>query len=46
MSDVKTPVADLRALAEQCNAWPFEEARKIVARLAKHPKDTVIFETG
>jgi lysyl-tRNA synthetase class 1 len=39
-------VADLRALAEQSNAWPFEEARKIVARLARHPKDVVIFETG
>src|SRR5258707_688760 len=33
MSDVMTPVvAHLRALAEQSNAWPFEEARKIVAR--------------
>src|ERR1700758_2007437 len=37
---------NLRALAEQSNAWPFEEARKIVARLKKHPKDEVIFETG
>ena len=37
---------DLRAHAEQSNAWPFEEARKIVARLARHPKDEVIFETG
>src|SRR5271169_3697788 len=47
MSDVMTPVvAELRALAEQCNAWPFEEARKIVARLRRHPKDEVIFETG
>ncbi len=47
MSDVITPVvAELRALAEQCNAWPFEEARKIVARLERHPKDEVIFETG
>jgi lysyl-tRNA synthetase class 1 len=49
MSDVMPPVADLRALAEQCNAWPFEEARKIVARLARRPrerKDEVIFETG
>ena len=36
----------LRQLAEQSNAWPFEEARKIVARLKKHPKDEVIFETG
>jgi lysyl-tRNA synthetase, class I len=37
---------NLRALAEQSHAWPFEEARKIVARLKKHPKDEVIFETG
>jgi lysyl-tRNA synthetase class 1 len=38
--------ATLRELAEQSNAWPFEEARKIVARLKKKPKDEVIFETG
>ena len=37
---------NLRALAEQSNAWPFEEARKIVARLKKNPKDEVIFSTG
>jgi lysyl-tRNA synthetase, class I len=36
----------LRELAEQSHAWPFEEARKIVARLKKTPKDEVIFETG
>jgi lysyl-tRNA synthetase class 1 len=36
----------LRELAEQSNAWPFEEARKIVARLKRRPKDEVIFETG
>src|SRR5215470_17166179 len=36
----------LRELAEQSNAWPFEEARKIVARLKQTPKDEVIFETG
>jgi lysyl-tRNA synthetase, class I len=36
----------LRELAEQSHAWPFEEARKIVARLNKRPKDEVIFETG
>ena len=36
----------LRSLAEQSNAWPFEEARKIVARLKRMPKDEVIFETG
>jgi lysyl-tRNA synthetase class 1 len=33
-------------LAEQSSAWPFEEARKIVARLKRRPKDEVIFETG
>jgi lysyl-tRNA synthetase class 1 len=37
---------NLRAFAEQSHAWPFEEARKIVARLSKRPKDEVIFETG
>ena len=38
--------ASLRETAEQSGAWPFEEARKIVARLKKKPKDEVIFETG
>src|ERR1700726_5111656 len=38
--------ANLRELAEQSHAWPFEEARKIVARLKRTPKDEVIFETG
>jgi lysyl-tRNA synthetase, class I len=38
--------AGLRAVAEQSNAWPFEEARKIVARLKQFPKGEVIFETG
>ncbi len=41
-----TETANLRALAEQSGAWPFEEARKIVARLKKKPKDEVIFSTG
>jgi lysyl-tRNA synthetase class 1 len=44
MTDIS--VTDLRALAEQANAWPFEEAKKIVARLKRKPKDEVIFETG
>jgi lysyl-tRNA synthetase class 1 len=35
-----------RELAERSSAWPFEEARKIVARLQKKPKDEIIFETG
>jgi lysyl-tRNA synthetase class 1 len=38
--------ADVRQFAEQSHAWPFEEARKIVARLKNKPKDEVIFETG
>jgi lysyl-tRNA synthetase class 1 len=39
-------VAQLREAAENSNAWPFEEARKIVARLKRKPKNEVIFETG
>src|SRR5215469_3102541 len=38
--------SDLHALAEQSNAWPFEQAKAIVARLKKQPKDEVLFETG
>ncbi len=41
-----TEATNLRSLAEQSGAWPFEEARKIVARLKKKPKDEVIFSTG
>jgi lysyl-tRNA synthetase class 1 len=37
---------NLRELGEASHAWPLEEARKIVARLKKTPKDEVIFETG
>src|SRR6201984_694062 len=46
MMTVTETAAPLRELAEQSNAWPFEEARKIVARLKKAPKSEVIFETG
>src|SRR5579863_9590231 len=42
-NDIST---NLRELGEASHAWPFEEARKIVARLKKTPKDEVIFETG
>src|SRR3954453_23335212 len=38
--------SELRALAEQSNAWPFEQAKAIVARLKKRPKHEVLFETG
>jgi lysyl-tRNA synthetase class 1 len=46
MTDTISPSADLRRFAEQSNAWPFEEAKKIVARLKRKPKDEVLFETG
>src|ERR1700726_1735251 len=46
MTTAETQTATLREIAENSNAWPFQEARKIVARLKKHPKDEVVFETG
>ncbi len=45
-SEMPATASDLRALAEQSNAWPFEQAKQIVARLKKRPKDEVLFETG
>src|SRR6185312_8351964 len=35
-----------RDLALAARAWPFEEARKVVARLERTPKAEVLFETG
>src|SRR5436309_11593469 len=46
MSAAEAAAASLRELAENSNAWPFEEARKIVTRLKRKRKDEVIFETG
>src|SRR6201987_2672069 len=46
MSTVEVQVPALREIAENSNAWPFQEARKIVARLKRHPKDEGVFETG
>src|SRR3954451_12353230 len=46
MMSVTETAASLRELAEQSSAWPFEEARKIVARLKKTPKHEGLFETG
>ena len=37
---VAETAASLREVAEQSNAWPFEEARKIVARLKRKSKTT------
>jgi lysyl-tRNA synthetase, class I len=36
----------LREAAEVSKAWPFEEARKLIARLERWPKSEVVFETG
>src|SRR6266699_5237106 len=44
--DLAATPSELRALAEQSNAWPFEQAKAIVAQLKKKPKDEVLFETG
>src|SRR6266705_5221739 len=44
--DLAAHPSDLRSLAEQSNAWPFEQAKAIVARLKKNPKDEVQFSTG
>ena len=46
MSTIEAGPRELQALAESSNAWPFEEARRLAARLERHPKDEVIFETG
>ena len=37
---------DLLEAARVSQAWPFEEARRLLTRLEKHPKDEVLFETG
>src|ERR1700753_2927256 len=44
--DLAATPSDLRAVAEQSNAWPFEQAKAIVARRKKKPKEEVLFETG
>src|SRR3954469_4902400 len=45
-TDLAPSPSDLRALAEQSNAWPFEQAKAIVARLKRQTKDEVLFSTG
>ena len=37
---------DTLEVAKQASAWPFEEARKIIARIAATGASEVIFETG
>ncbi|MGC1109792.1 MAG: lysine--tRNA ligase [Methylovirgula sp.] len=36
----------LRDAASRAGAWPFEEARKIVSRMARTHQEEIIFETG
>src|SRR5689334_16356103 len=36
----------LSGLARASSAWPFEQARTLVERLRRDPKDEVIFATG
>jgi lysyl-tRNA synthetase class 1 len=38
--------AALRETAEVSKAWPFEEARKLIARLERTGQKSVLFETG
>ncbi len=45
-NELPVSASDLRAVAEQSNAWPFEQAKQLVARLKTKPKDEVLFETG
>src|ERR1700721_596327 len=44
--DLAANPSDLRTLAEQSNAWPFEQAKAVVRGVKKKPKDGVLFETG
>ncbi|WP_294537016.1 lysine--tRNA ligase [uncultured Rhodoblastus sp.] len=37
---------DLAAFARQSTAWPFEEAKKLVARIERTGQKQVLFETG
>jgi lysyl-tRNA synthetase, class I len=46
MATLEIDADTLREAAENSNAWPFEEARKLLVRLKRHPKEEVIFETG
>src|SRR5258706_10145224 len=40
-------MSEAATLAAAAKAWPFEQARLVVERLKKHPKDgAVVFETG
>lgn len=38
--------SELAAIAQTSNAWPFEEAKKLVARVERSGQKSVLFETG
>jgi lysyl-tRNA synthetase class 1 len=40
------PASELAEFARQSNAWPFEEAKKLVARVERTGQKSVLFETG
>src|ERR1700751_289538 len=46
MAHAQTASPSVRDLAMRSSAWPFEEARKLLQRLKKHPRPEVAFETG
>ena len=48
MPPAQSPIIDTSAseAAARATAWPFEEARKVAARLARSGKDAALFETG
>src|SRR5579872_1180385 len=46
MSSAATTPVSLRDAASLTGAWPFEETRKILARVARTGQTEVIFETG
>jgi lysyl-tRNA synthetase, class I len=39
-------MSELSTLAAAAKAWPFEQARLLLERVRKRPKEVVIFETG
>jgi lysyl-tRNA synthetase class 1 len=39
-------MSELATLAAGAKAWPFEQARLLLERMQRKPKDVVIFETG
>jgi lysyl-tRNA synthetase class 1 len=45
-SELTPTIDDLRLAAPSATAWPFEEARKLVARLEASGKKSALFETG